>query len=406
MRPETRAGMPAAGWRRACACAATFCLVAWLTSILAMYTTFVPVLHHEQRSIDAAGTHLVDAAMQASSKLVRKQRNLIQQEQGHVTTPRDKRGTPHQLRDDLSVTDQKKAVVQHSRGRAAGIRASTATPNSHSTALRAPDDVSTIPSSSTGGAKTSTDQASGRDTAAIPGDAEDVAAGSQQRQAAAAQQPAASTAPLHHGTDETQPSCLNVLGTTTSLRNLPSNIKAMLLKACAIAGHQQAAEAALGLPHTKDLIPPQAMDLLTSWAALSNATASACRLDVSALQQLSQQPFSRRRVFIAANFRDSAHVLPHLLLQLVTAAALHPSQQVFISIMENHSNDSSPALLQQLQQALHALQVPAMVVSSSPMRRQQGEPRISYLARVRNAALEPAYNATWRREVFDPDTIL
>jgi hypothetical protein len=326
-----------------------------------------------------------------------------------VTTVRDTRATLQQLRDDLSVTDQTNAVVHHSRGRVAGLRESTVTTNSlpegHSTATRAPEEVSAAPSSSTG-SKTSTDQAAGRGAGAIPGDAVSLAAGSQQRLAAAAQQPAASTAPPPWKPDNTQPSCLNILGATTSLRDLAPNIKAVLLKACAIAGQQQAAEAALGLPHTQDLIPPQAMGLFTSWAALSNATASACRLDISALQQLSQQPFSRRRVFLAANFRDSAHVLPHLLLQLVTAATLHPSQQVFISIMENHSNDSSPALLQQLQQALHALQVPARVVSSSPMRREPGEPRISYLARVRNAALEPVFNATWRREVFDPDTIL
>jgi hypothetical protein len=102
------------------------------------------------------------------------------------------------------------------------------------------------------------------------------------------------------------------------------------------------------------------------------------------------------QVLIAANFRSNADVLPHLLLQLVTAALVHPSGQVYISVMENESNDTSPQLLQQLSQALAALGVPATVAYSSPLRRRPGEQRISYLARVRNEALAPVYNSTFR----------
>jgi hypothetical protein len=102
-------------------------------------------------------------------------------------------------------------------------------------------------------------------------------------------------------------------------------------------------------------------------------------------------------VLIAANYKSNADVLPHLMLQLViTAAAVHPSGQVYVSVMENDSSDSSPQLLRQLSQVLSALQIPATIVTDAPLRRLPGQPRISYLAQVRNAAMAPVYNATFR----------
>jgi hypothetical protein len=229
------------------------------------------------------------------------------------------------------------------------------------------------------------------------------------------------------------PSCLNVLGNTTSLTQLPGSIKSMLLTACSIMGSQVAAEAALGLVHQPGLIPREAADILAAWANASAASASACRPDVSVLQALSEQPHDARKarmaqhlpallivharrscvatgarpsascprmppqVLIAANFRSNAHVLPHLLLQLVTAAAIRPSGRVYISIMENLSSDTSPQLLQQLSQVLSALRIPATVVYNAPLERLPGEQRISYLARVRNAAMAPVHNATFRQ---------
>jgi hypothetical protein len=92
------------------------------------------------------------------------------------------------------------------------------------------------------------------------------------------------------------PSCLNVLGNTTSIAQLPSSIKSILLKACSIMGHQAAAEAALGLGHQPGLIPKGAEEVLAALVRASAASASACRLDVSVLRALSKQPHTGRKV--------------------------------------------------------------------------------------------------------------
>jgi hypothetical protein len=92
------------------------------------------------------------------------------------------------------------------------------------------------------------------------------------------------------------PSCLNVLGNTTTIDRMPEAIKAALLKACSIMGHQLAAEAALGLSHQPGLIPEQAAGILASWVAASSASASACRMDVSVLQALAELPHTARKV--------------------------------------------------------------------------------------------------------------
>ena len=48
-----------------------------------------------------------------------------------------------------------------------------------------------------------------------------------------------------------------------------------------------------------------------------------------------------KRIFIAANFKDNEHVMPHLLVQLWHTIALLPEGAVFVSIYESSSSDQT-----------------------------------------------------------------
>ena len=49
----------------------------------------------------------------------------------------------------------------------------------------------------------------------------------------------------------------------------------------------------------------------------------------------------RKRIFIAANFKDNAAVLPHLLVQLWHTIALMPKHSIYVSIYESSSRDDT-----------------------------------------------------------------
>jgi alpha-1,3-mannosyltransferase len=118
-------------------------------------------------------------------------------------------------------------------------------------------------------------------------------------------------------------------------------------------------------------------------------TSQHCKLDTMVLDELYKLPASN--YFIAANLKNNEELLPHFTQQLLTVASLlHGS--VFVSIYESGSTDDTPRLLQELQAALDSQGVRHHIITSGEIARAPGEARIEFLAKARNAALEPLYS--------------
>jgi alpha-1,3-mannosyltransferase len=103
-------------------------------------------------------------------------------------------------------------------------------------------------------------------------------------------------------------------------------------------------------------------------------------------------------MFIAANLHNSLHVLPHFALQVLRYAAAAPPGGVFVSIYESDSSDGTPQYLQALERLLAACAIPHQVTASGPLVRAAGEDRIAFLAKVRNAVLQPLVHGAFRAE--------
>eukprot|EP00898_Chlorokybus_atmophyticus_P001618 jgi/Chlat1/2457/Chrsp171S02346 len=94
------------------------------------------------------------------------------------------------------------------------------------------------------------------------------------------------------------------------------------------------------------------------------------------------------RVFIAMNLHDNERVGPHLIFQLQRLLSwLNPSN-IYVSIYESGSNDSTPALLALLHSLLQSMKV-AHIINGSKDDVRGGKQRIEFLAQVRNKAIIP-----------------
>jgi len=119
-----------------------------------------------------------------------------------------------------------------------------------------------------------------------------------------------------------------------------------------------------------------------------------------------------KKFFIAACLHQSELILPHWSLELIrlllalrqsTASGWVPN--LFVSIYESGSTDSTSTLLQSLEGHLNHLGVPHRIVLGGLERGHRN--RIDFIADIRNRALEPLHNASfkydyvlWLNDVF------
>ncbi|EJD37736.1 hypothetical protein AURDEDRAFT_72858 [Auricularia subglabra TFB-10046 SS5] len=120
------------------------------------------------------------------------------------------------------------------------------------------------------------------------------------------------------------------------------------------------------------------------------------------------------KVFIAALFYNNADILPHWTRQMTRVIQYMGVDNVFVSIMESWSTDSTPTLLSDFDKALGALGVERRIklrdtTVSRPSPFLTNQARINFLAASRNVALEPLadglHGAAFDRILFSNDVI-
>jgi hypothetical protein len=108
----------------------------------------------------------------------------------------------------------------------------------------------------------------------------------------------------------------------------------------------------------------------------------ACPLDNSLPLQMPRS----ERVMFAVDLHNNQHVLPHFTYQMIQIIAILGPSQVFVSIYESGSTDSTTEWLSLLKSILDQLGVPNRIIVDGTETRQKGQDRIDFLARVRYAA--------------------
>ncbi|KAJ7583197.1 cryptococcal mannosyltransferase 1-domain-containing protein [Mycena floridula] len=109
----------------------------------------------------------------------------------------------------------------------------------------------------------------------------------------------------------------------------------------------------------------------------------------SAIANPSRGADDRERIFIAAMFYNNEKVLPHWNREMIKS-------NVYVSIIESYSTDSTPDLLRDLDNKLEQMGVPRRILiqdtsvgRNSSLLKDQSQARVDYLATLRNKALEP-----------------
>ncbi|KAF8056110.1 DEGP9 [Scenedesmus sp. PABB004] len=97
----------------------------------------------------------------------------------------------------------------------------------------------------------------------------------------------------------------------------------------------------------------------------------------------------RRVYLLAANFHNSAGVLPHFTAQALRLALLLPPGHLAVSVYESGSSDTSRLWLTLLHQLLLPLRVRHTITLAGGLSPRSGLQRIALLAALRNAALQP-----------------
>ncbi|OJT02924.1 hypothetical protein TRAPUB_6508 [Trametes pubescens] len=99
------------------------------------------------------------------------------------------------------------------------------------------------------------------------------------------------------------------------------------------------------------------------------------------------------KIFIAAAFHQNQDVLPYWTRSMKQAITYLGTDNVFVSIVENYSTDRSPDLLREFARDLDRLGVRNRVLVSDETVKKpehvEWNPRIEFLAAIRNQALEP-----------------
>lgn len=115
----------------------------------------------------------------------------------------------------------------------------------------------------------------------------------------------------------------------------------------------------------------------------------------------------QEKFFIAAMFYNNEYVIPYWHDTLIKVIHYLGPDNVFVSVVESHSSDSSPQLLQALDADLELLGVPRRILTGDTTVPKpadlRGNPRIEFLAATRNRALEPLTEGAYDRVVFSND---
>lgn len=97
------------------------------------------------------------------------------------------------------------------------------------------------------------------------------------------------------------------------------------------------------------------------------------------------------QVFIALNLHNNEDVIPDFLVQLLDLVHYLGRKNIFISIYESGSFDTTKVYLRFLEIFLSTWRV-EYVIRTSPEKRSDSDHRIEYLARARNEAMRPLYD--------------
>ncbi|KAJ6479530.1 cryptococcal mannosyltransferase 1-domain-containing protein [Mycena vitilis] len=100
------------------------------------------------------------------------------------------------------------------------------------------------------------------------------------------------------------------------------------------------------------------------------------------------------KIFIAAMFYNNADVVPYWTTEITKLIHYLGPDNVFVSIAESYSTDSTPALLRTFDKTLEKLGVPRRILTQDtslvrPPSMLTALPRVEFLAAVRNLAIEP-----------------
>ena len=116
-------------------------------------------------------------------------------------------------------------------------------------------------------------------------------------------------------------------------------------------------------------------------------------------------------------FHNNEDVIPYWSDSIVKAIHYLGEDNVFVSVLESRSDDQSPALLQQLDDRLDAMQVQRRILTNDKAiaRPENGQEidRVRFLSALRNRVLEPLVeNGGYDKVIFsndifvEPETIL
>ncbi|OAX41049.1 glycosyltransferase family 69 protein [Rhizopogon vinicolor AM-OR11-026] len=115
----------------------------------------------------------------------------------------------------------------------------------------------------------------------------------------------------------------------------------------------------------------------------------------------------QEKIFVAAMFYNNEQVIPYWHNSLVKVIHYLGPDNVFVSIVESHSTDNSPQLLEALDADLALMGVPRRILiadeSVSKPDDMSWNNRIDFLAATRNRALEPLMEGGYDRVVFSND---
>ena len=126
--------------------------------------------------------------------------------------------------------------------------------------------------------------------------------------------------------------------------------------------------------------------LLSAWHQKHNSSSGATTAAAAAAAAVVTHP---KRYLLAANFHNSAAILPNFLLQVLRLALLLPQASLAVSVYESGSSDTSRQWLTLLHHLLLPLGVSHNITLGGQLSPRQGLQRIQLLAALRNAAIEP-----------------
>ncbi|KAJ7089972.1 cryptococcal mannosyltransferase 1-domain-containing protein [Mycena epipterygia] len=118
------------------------------------------------------------------------------------------------------------------------------------------------------------------------------------------------------------------------------------------------------------------------------------------------------KIFLAAMFYNNGGVLPYWITEVTKLIYYLGPDNVFVSIVESNSPDHTASLLEEFDRTLEAMGVARRVLTHDttierPASMETGLPRITFLAAVRNLAMQPLYeNGGYTRVIFSNDVFI